>query len=106
MRIYFILFIFLTNVVRLQAQQFSYQMGEILARHAMTFLGKPYLAGTLESSDGETPILPSHGFDCYTLVERSLALAIDSTHLQSNTLHLRYRNARVDGYCSRIHLSV
>ncbi|MGR3809263.1 N-acetylmuramoyl-L-alanine amidase-like domain-containing protein [Jiulongibacter sp. NS-SX5] len=73
------------------------------------FLGKPYLAFTLESPQ-EKLICRLDGFDCYTYVETLLALTHVS-ELENPSLEdfrefmtqLRYRDGYIDGYASRIH---
>jgi hypothetical protein len=76
---------------------------------AKKFLGKPYLAGTLEGPQ-EKLICRLDGFDCYTYVETVLALTLlsdideprEEDFLDMMQI-LRYRDGDVDGYTSRIH---
>lgn len=74
-----------------------------LVRSGMKFLGKPYRSGTIESVDFEKCIIQNLSFDCYTFVERALAETLDPTHLEEKILKLRYREGKVEGYCSRLH---
>ena len=73
------------------------------------FLGKPYLAGTLESPK-EQLICRLDGFDCYTYVETLLALTLISEvanpseqDFLETMQRLRYRDGLIEGYASRIH---
>lgn len=85
---------------------------------ASYFLGKPYVAATLESEDGvERLCINLREVDCLTLVENVLALdfLLDEQEKSRNTdrqclqrfpqwiERLRYRDGRMDGYCSRLH---
>jgi len=83
---------------------------ELLINTARYFLGKPYVAATLETSDDEKLIINLREFDCTTLVENCIALAltIKSDNLSfenycQNLASLRYRNGKVEGYNSRLH---
>ena len=78
------------------------------ARH---FLGRPYVAHTLETADGkERLIVNTRQLDCTTLVENVAALTLCAyRHLFSyrdylNALvQLRYRHGKLQGYDSRLH---
>ena len=94
------LFYFLIVSLISSAQQTP---GNTLIANAMHLLGKPYKAHTLEDAKEEKLLLPSDGFDCYTFVERVLAMSTNPQDLVKSTLYLRYRNATVNGYCSRLH---
>lgn len=74
------------------------------------FLGKPYVAHTLENGTAEHLIVNLREFDCTTFVETVLALTLCHKNNQSsfadfcNNLRLiRYRGGVIDGYCSRLH---
>ena len=76
---------------------------------SQNFMCNPYLAGTLEGEE-EKLVCKLDGFDCYTLVENVLALALtkkSGQKTEENYLKilqkLRYRNGKIDGYTSRIH---
>ena len=73
---------------------------------ARTYLGTPYVAGTLETEGDERLIINEEGVDCTTFVELSvahrLALQDEGTFEQQVQL-LRYRKGVVDGYLSRLH---
>ena len=80
---------------------------------ASSFLGSPYIAGSLEAEGEERLQINLRAFDCLTLVETVLAL--NETIMQTNCLdsfpavfsralqNLRYRNGQIQGYTSRLH---
>ncbi len=78
---------------------------------ACKFLGVPYVAHTLETSDGrERLVVNTRQLDCTTLVENVTALtlcAYRSLYTFRDYLNalmsLRYRQGRLDGYPSRLH---
>ena len=78
---------------------------------ARKFIGKPYVAHTLEVLDGEERlIVNTRQLDCTTLVENVTALtlcAYRSLYTFRDYLNalmsLRYRQGRLDGYPSRLH---
>ena len=82
-------------------------LSRLILSLALSFLGVPYVAGTLEvNAPDERLVVNSEGVDCTTFVDQVLALTLDSldgagmeTHLQ----RLRYRDGIVDGYASRLH---
>lgn len=79
--------------------------------YARCFLGKPYVAHTLEVADPEQLMVNLRQLDCTTLVETVLALTL--TRRQGtdgsfeafcrNLERLRYRGGSMDGYLSRLH---
>lgn len=74
---------------------------------AKSFLGIPYVGGTLESDGEECLIVDTMGMDCTTFVELSVArflAARDSSFaFEQHVQRLRYRHGEVDGYLSRLH---
>ncbi|WP_421657048.1 N-acetylmuramoyl-L-alanine amidase-like domain-containing protein [Leptothermofonsia sp. ETS-13] len=85
-------------------------MGEIVQALAQQLLGSPYEANLLDRSSKETLVVSLTRFDCVLFVETVLALARGiaiqdysyptfAHHLQNH----RYRDGRLDGYCSRLH---
>ena len=77
---------------------------------ARQFLGRPYVAHTLEVNDTERLVVNTRQLDCTTLVENALALAL--CHRRGQTTFgdfkacltsLRYRGGVIDGYPSRLH---
>ena len=76
---------------------------------AKFFIGKPYVASTLE---GDTEVLRIRldAFDCTTFVETCIALAAAYeilkpgwTDFTETLTRLRYRDGIIDGYPSRLH---
>lgn len=74
------------------------------------FLGTPYKAYTLESSDPEQLIVTFQGLDCTTFVENVLAfymlyrIKVYSFDAFAEQLQkIRYRDGQIDGYPSRLH---
>ena len=80
------------------------------------FLGKPYVAHTLDINPNERLVVNLREFDCTTYLETVLALSMatnDVTNKQDSALfdqafhkyltRLRYRDGRIDGYASRLH---
>ncbi len=78
--------------------------------YARKFLGRPYVAHTLEVADPEQLVVNLRELDCTTLVETVCALSLTqrrggktfADYLQSLE-HIRYRSGRMDGYLSRLH---
>lgn len=74
---------------------------------ARSFLGTPYVTGTLDVNANEQLVVNLRQLDCWTLVENSVAISLASegdfasylAHLQE----LRYWGGTLDGYGSRIH---
>lgn len=99
---------------------------DLVSLLAPTFVGAPYEPGTLELPGPETLVVRLATFDCVTLVEHVLVLAhlvrdpetplpagfgdVDSPEARAFRdryrallTELRYRDARIDGYASRLH---
>ncbi len=77
---------------------------------AKHFLGRPYVAHTLEINDHERLVVNTRQLDCTTLVETVSALTICAQNRQHSfadychTLQqLRYRGGKLDHYPSRLH---
>ncbi len=77
---------------------------------ARQFIGRPYVAHTLEVNDTEQLVVNTRELDCTTLIETVVALAL--CHQQGKTgwadylaqlQQLRYRQGILDGYPSRLH---
>ncbi len=82
----------------------------LLEKTATFFLGKPYVANTLEITDEEMLVVNLRAFDCTTFVETVIALT--RTARQENPSFdtflaelqmIRYRNGAINGYASRLH---
>ncbi len=77
---------------------------------ARKFLGRPYVAATLEVADPEQVVVNLQGLDCATLVETSQALAMtrregktDVASYTRNLEKIRYFDGKNRGYTSRLH---
>lgn len=80
-----------------------------VSRLTKIFEGRPYQAGTLEGTP-EKLTVRIDAFDCTTLAETVMALAITASENRSswrdyiyNLERVRYRNGRMKDYASRIH---
>lgn len=85
-------------------------IGVIMQALGETLLETPYEAGTLDRNEEETLVVGFGGFDCVTFVESMLAMArgvrAGAYDYATFTRHLeeqRYRDGRLNGYCSRLH---
>ena len=74
---------------------------------AQSYLGTPYVAGTLEVEGEERLVINEDSMDCTTFVELSvarwLAMQSDSLTFEQQVQALRYRGGVIDGYLSRLH---
>lgn len=77
---------------------------------ARQFLGRPYIAHTLEVNDMEELVVNTRQLDCTTFVENVLALTLCSQQHKYRfadfcevLCQLRYRSGIIDGYPSRLH---
>ncbi len=75
---------------------------------AKSFIGKPYVAHTLDQNDEEILVVSLTEFDCTTFVETVLALwrvGDDLSHekLSEELTKIRYRDGKIDGFASRLH---
>lgn len=77
---------------------------------AKEFLGKPYVAGTLEGQETEKLVVNLDEVDCTTLIDNVMAICISAGENRLSwrdfvyTLEkLRYRGGKRDGYASRLH---
>lgn len=85
-------------------------IGAIMTTLGTQFIGAPYLAGTLDEPETERLVVRFDGFDCVTFVETMLALArgvaaqdYRYTTFARHMKEQRYRDGRMNGYCSRLH---
>ncbi|MHA4738472.1 N-acetylmuramoyl-L-alanine amidase-like domain-containing protein [Dyadobacter sp. MSC1_007] len=87
----------------------SPDIGTQVLRISESFLGTPYVAGTLEGNPTERLVCKFDGLDCTTLVESVIALAVAKTanssfeDYKTELTRLRYRDGIIDGYPSRLH---
>ena len=84
--------------------------GELLVSIGKSFIGTPYVAGTLEVAESESLVINLSGLDCTTFVENVLAFAIifnkgePTFETYIDVLkNIRYRNGGISGYASRLH---
>ncbi|WP_165020183.1 N-acetylmuramoyl-L-alanine amidase-like domain-containing protein [Dysgonomonas sp. ZJ279] len=87
-------------------------INELVIRTAKFFIGRPYVASTLEGNTKENLVINLHEFDCTTFVETCIALSkvIKSDDLSFSNYcqtltSIRYRNGVIDDYSSRLHYS-
>lgn len=82
----------------------------VLEKTALFFLGRPYVAHTLEVTDGELLVANLREFDCVTFVETVMALAKAAVSDEpafekylDELRKIRYRQGIVGDYSSRLH---
>lgn len=100
-------------------------LNKLLIKTAEFFIGKPYIASSLDKNENEKLIVNLTGFDCTTFVENCMALSLmlksdtipfseinggiqdmEDTPFNRYCLYLqkiRYRGGVIDGYSSRLH---
>jgi hypothetical protein len=83
---------------------------EIFTLFAKSVIGFDYYAKTLDSLDENKLVTTLSGYDCYTLLENGLALAMtvkDENPTQNkffeNIKTIRYRNGILEDFSSRLH---
>ena len=84
--------------------------GDLLLKVALSFLGTPYVAHTLETGKDEKMVINLRELDCTTFAENVLALTRtlkygkqDFRSFIRELESIRYRNGARDGYLSRLH---
>lgn len=84
--------------------------GAAVAAAGLSFLGRPYGAGTLEREGPERLVINLRELDCFTLVENAVVLerllrsgVASFADYTAALLRLRYRDGILDGYASRLH---
>jgi len=83
--------------------------GSSLAATGRRFLGRPYLAGSLDAGGPDERLVCRYdGFDCLTFVENCMAImhalrADDHTTYPLHLEKIRYRAGKRAGYASRLH---
>lgn len=124
MRMTLILFLLFSFNLNSKAQEVENIVLHILDQPAMNtpsataldvakeFLGKPYVAATLEKTP-EHLVCNLEEFDCYTLVENVTALTLTKHSPEPSFNHylnflqtLRYRGGIINGYADRMHYFV
>ena len=91
-------------------EQQNKSFDELIINTAKYFLGKPYVASTLEVLDDEKLVINLREFDCTTFVENCIALSLtiksgDPTfeNYCQQLMTIRYREGKTDSYTSRLH---
>jgi hypothetical protein len=77
---------------------------------ALSFLGTPYVHGTLDHGTDEQLVVNLRELDCWTFIENSVAIALAARAsapsfdtLEHQVQRLRYWGGGIKGYASRIH---
>lgn len=85
-------------------------IGLIIVEVAKTFMGTPYVGGTLDTVYPEELIINLREVDCFTFVEYVFALALcikagrnDFNSFCNYVQLMRYRNGAIKNYASRLH---
>ena len=85
-------------------------IGNVPLFFARKFLGRPYVAHTLEVGDDYRIVVNTRQLDCTTLVENvvALTLCLNENKLSFNDYlakltMIRYRQGKMSGYVSRLH---
>jgi hypothetical protein len=85
-------------------------MGELVAQLGRTFVGTPYVPGTLEQPGPERLVINLRELDCVTFVENVLAMATliregrtSFDDFEAELTRIRYRHGVIAGYPSRLH---
>ena len=91
-------------------QLYLQPMGEAVQHLAEYFLDIPYSGYQLDQSSEEQLLVTFQSFDCVIFVETIVALARAFSQQNylldtviDNIREQRYRNGKIDGYCSRLH---
>lgn len=84
--------------------------GELMVKVGSMFLETPYVASTLEQEGDERLVINLREMDCTTFAETCLALTRTIQNKKPGMeqfarelANVRYRNARINGYTSRLH---
>ena len=102
--------IFIENILKeTQCKEFS-SPGDMIIDIAEKFIGKEYVAGTLDCHHNEPLVISSDKLDCTTFVELIFAMVITAKEndcsfgrVCSNLEKIRYREGARNGYASRLH---
>lgn len=86
-------------------------INEVIAEVGKTFIGTPYVAGTLdENANSEELVIMITGLDCVTFVENSLVFSrlikqgkTGFDDYKAELEKIRYRDGKNTGYSSRLH---
>lgn len=85
-------------------------LSELIISTGKYFLGRPYVASTLEVAENESLVVNLRELDCTTFMENCIVLSkvIKSGKLSFKDYcdlltYVRYRDGKIDGYPSRLH---
>lgn len=85
-------------------------IGDVIVEVGKSFIGTPYVAGTLDKNMDESLVINLTGLDCVTFVENSLTFArcikkgkTTFDDYKKELEKIRYRDGMLDGYASRLH---
>jgi hypothetical protein len=85
-------------------------LGEMMVALGERYMGRPYIVGPLDGFGREVLVARLDSFDCFTYVEALLAMArgieAGDTSFEGylrRTEEQRYRDGRMEDYCSRLH---
>lgn len=100
-----------TRYVKEFAKYKDKPINEVIALTGKRFLGKPYVASTLEGNAEEQLVINLREFDCTTFVESVIALSKELKKgeeqsfegFMDNIQWMRYRDGKIKGYTTRIH---
>lgn len=89
----------------------SLPLNEVIVEVGKTFIGTPYVAGTLdEDPNSEEVVIRITGLDCVTFVENALTFSrlikegkADFEDYKAELEKIRYRDGKNTGYPSRLH---
>jgi hypothetical protein len=83
---------------------------QLVVMVAQSFIGTPYVGGTLDRTANEELIINLHEVDCFTYLEYVLALArvikwgrTSFEDFCAQVQFMRYRAGQLNGYASRLH---
>ncbi|MFW6289415.1 MAG: N-acetylmuramoyl-L-alanine amidase-like domain-containing protein, partial [Mariniphaga sp.] len=98
------------SVLEQLSEENQMSSGELMVKVGSHFLETSYVASTLETGGDERLIINLREMDCTTFAENCLALTRtikskkpDLDRFTRELAAIRYRNAKIDGYTSRLH---
>lgn len=99
--------IFIEDVLRRHPAEVYASTGERIVALAQEFVGKKYVAGTLDEYENEPLYVSCSRLDCTTFVELVVAMAVSDTSgfggVCKRLEQIRYANGVRNGYMSRLH---
>lgn len=99
--------IFIEEIAKKHPLEGFQTKGDRVVALAKEFIGKDYVAGTLDKYKNEPLFISCSKLDCTTFVELILAIAIckesEFTEVCRTLEQIRYRDGERNGYASRLH---